>query len=625
MTHSAFNLRDALTAALQNQNINQAMVYANSLINEDNRSKPYGFVNKAFAGCDQAMAALYPLRVALLSSFSIEFIHDCLKCYGFINGFAVEIYQAGFAQYRQEILDPASRLYKFQPDVVVLAVEGKHFCPALYERYSELGDDDVIKLREQVANEWRSLIDAFRKNSKATLLLHDFADPFPPSLGIADNNVANGQIQAIRNVNHTILQACKQQTGVFVVNYSGLIGKHGHEQWYDPRMDLYAQAPIAQAMFPHLIREYMKYFRALAGKTKKCLVVDLDNTLWGGVVGEDGAQEIQIGQIYPGNAYLAFQRYILNLYQRGIILAIASKNNLADVEEVFETNPNMLLKKSHFSCLEINWNPKSQSIANIAKHLGIGMEHIVFADDNPAECEQVREALPQVTVIPLGKQPERFVNAVSLDGWFDSLSLSVEDRVRNQLYQQRQESEELLNNSASLEEFYHNLGMTLIFDKVNQQSRTRAAQLTQKTNQLNLTTRRYTETEIVSRIENPNWFVSTVQVTDRYGDNGIVGLLMAEKSGGNLRIDTFLLSCRVIGRAVETAMLVFVAHLAKESGVDCIIGEMIPTAKNVLVRDLYQQHDFLPMPGQDNRWILQTQNANLIFPQWFRVINHFQE
>lgn len=624
MPHKTLNLREGLLNALKCQNIDKARLYADLLIKNENNSKPYGFVNKAFEESNEALAALYPLRVALLSSFSIDFIHSSLKCYGYINGFNLEIYQAGYSQYRQEILNSSSGLYSFDPNVVILAVEGKHLSPALYEHYLDISADKIEQIAEQVSDELLGLIERYRKNSSATLLIHDFTRPPQFALGIADNNVVCGQLQMIDQINLALRQFAKQNMGVYVVNYAGLINRYGFEKWYDLRMELYAQAPIAQAMFPYLICEYMKYFRSITGKTKKCLVVDLDNTLWGGVVGEDGVQGIKLGQQYPGNAYVAFQHQILNLYKRGIILAIASKNNRLDAEEVFETNPNMALKKQHFSCLEINWNPKSQSIINIAKQLNIGVEHIVFIDDNPAECEQVREALPQVTVILLGKQPESYVDSLLSEGWFDSVNFSVEDSIRNQHYQQRQESQALLENSTSLEAFYHNLDMTLIFDKVNKQSKTRAAQLTQKTNQFNLTTRRYTELEIARRMDDPNWFLISLQVTDRYGDNGIVGLLMVEKLKESLVIDTFLLSCRVIGRTIETAMLVFVTTLAKQLKLDTVIGEMIPTAKNLPVRELYKNHGFLPIPEENDRWLLYTETSVMKYPEWFKLVNNYQ-
>jgi FkbH-like protein len=307
-----------------------------------------------------------------------------------------------------------------------------------------------------------------------------------------------------------------------------------------------------------LAAEYVKFLRALRGLSKKCLVVDLDNTLWGGVVGEEGPLGVKLGATYPGSAFVEFQQYLLDLHARGVILAIASKNNPADVDEVFATNKAMILAPSHFSATEVHWRQKTESLGNISAQLGIGLEHVVFADDNPVECEEVRRNLPTVTVICLPSQPERFIESLASEGLFDTLGLSAEDRRRGELYRQRAQAEGMRASAALVEDYYRDLRMQLCFAQVDRASLPRAAQLTQKTNQFNVTTRRSSEADVSRRAADPTWIVTTVGVRDRFGDNGIVGVIMAKQAGDVVDIDTFLLSCRVIGRSVETAML---AHL----------------------------------------------------------------
>jgi FkbH-like protein len=375
-------------------------------------------------------------------------------------------------------------------------------------------------------------------------------------------------------------------------------------------------------MTGHLAGEYVKFLRALAGGSKKCLVLDLDNTLWGGVVGEDGLGGIGLGPMYPGSAFVEFQRYVRRLHDRGVILAIASKNNPADVDEVFDRHEFMALERTHFARAEINWEPKSRSIATIARALNIGLEHVVFADDNPVEVEHVRETLPMVTVVQLPREPAEYVAALARHGWFDTLALSEEDRRRGELYRQRDAAESLRAESGSVEQFYRDLQMEIAIAPINDQSIARAAQLTQKTNQFNATTRRYTDAEVRQMAADARCTVRTVAVRDRFGDNGIVGLILARQDGATLDIDTLLLSCRVIGRTVETAMLAYACDDARRRGAARVSGRIIPTAKNAPVRDLFERHGFGKVGEEGDgvvRWELDLDESGVAWPDWFRV------
>ena len=284
----------------------------------------------------------------------------------------------------------------------------------------------------------------------------------------------------------------------------------------------------------------------------------------------------------------------------------------------------MVLRREDFSILRVGWNPKSQSLAEIAAHLNIALDHIVFMDDNPAECDEVAHALPGVTVLTLPRRPEQFARALLEPGYFDSLSVSTEDLRRAELYQQRDEAEELRAQSASIEDFYRRLDMEVTFTPVHDASLGRAAQLTQKTNQFNVRTIRYTEADLLERRADPAWLVTTVRVRDRFGDNGIVGFMMARAVGDELEIDTLLLSCRVIGRTVETAML---AHLCEEAalrGLQRLRGRIITTAKNAPVQDLYERHGFHleSGPGSDEAsWGLELGPGAIRYPEWMRIVS----
>ncbi len=509
---------------------------------------------------------LKPVRVALLSSFSSEFLHDHLIAHGLANGLAIDIYQGAFGLFRQDILDPQSGLYRCNPTVVVLAVEGEDWVPEGYRDFLRLGAAQLDAVVSRFRDEASGLLHALRERSTAPVVLHNFAPPTYLSAGVFDSKQPEGQQAFIRRLNEVLADIGRSVIDAHVLDYAALVGRHGAVNWYDARMRHFARAPIAAAMQTYLAAEHLKYLRAMTGLSKKCLVLDLDNTLWGGVLGEEGPMGIELGANYPGSAFVEFQHQLLDLHARGVVLAIASKNNPADVDEVFQANPAMVLKKSHFAELQVHWRSKTESLPEIARRLNLGLEHCAFADDNPVECEEVRRALPMVTVIQLPPQPERYSEVLLKEGLFDTLGLTDEDRRRGELYRQRAEAEALRGDIGSLEDYYRDLKMELSLAPVDRVSLARAAQLTQKTNQFNATTRRYSEAEVQRRTSSANWIVTTVGVRDRFGDNGIVGLVMADRAEGALNLDTFLLSCRVIGRGVETAMLAHLCDRARAAG-----------------------------------------------------------
>jgi FkbH-like protein len=429
-----------------------------------------------------------------------------------------------------------------------------------------------------------------------------------------------GQVALINRANEQLQELCRTSADVYAIDYARLVARAGVERWYDDRLRYYARAPIAASMLGELAREYVKYLRALTGQTKKCLVLDLDNTLWGGILGELGPNGVALGSDYPGNAFLAFQHAILELRRRGTILAIASKNNPADVEELFEKNESMVLKKEHFSAIEVGWADKASALSRIAATLNIGLEHIVFVDDNPAECALVEQIVPAVRVICLPDQPERYIDALLRDGLFDGLSLSAEDLERGDLYARRDQAEAARRRSSSLEDFYRDLAMTVTLAPVTPATLPRAAQMTQKTNQFNVTTLRFGEAQLAARLKDANWWLTTIDVKDRFGNHGITGLLMSRLHQDHVEIETFLLSCRVIGRTVETAALARLARRAHMLGLKQVKGRIVPTSKNMPVRDLYERHGFRRDPEDETVWWLGIDGAVPRDPEWLNIV-----
>ncbi|WP_394756021.1 HAD-IIIC family phosphatase [Rhodoferax sp.] len=617
-------LRNSIAQSVKAGAISSALQGAHALLQNNPSLVNFRFLRQLVKELPPELNTCRPYRVALLSSFSIDFIQDSLVAYGFSNGLRIEVYQSGFSLINQEILDPTSGLYAFAPDVTILAIEGEDWLPEVYTDFMDADqasaslDLVVDNFKQKIGTLLRTLRDA----STMPLLVHNLAQPRLRRAGIADVGLTRGQAKLVIDLNRALVETTADIVDVHIVDYAGLVNQFGAQHWYDARMRLYARAPIAMGMLGNLAQEYMKFFRALKGLSKKCLVVDLDNTLWGGVIGEDGIDGIQLGPTYPGSAFVEFQRAILDLYRRGVLLAVASKNNPADVDAVFANHRFMTIRKEHFAELQIHWNPKSDSLKIIATRLNIGLDHMVFVDDNPAECEQVRRELPMVTVIELPCRPELYVEALCAQGLFDTLGLSDEDRRRGQLYQQRAMAETARSSSSNLEDYYRDLDMTLSVAPVDSTSRARAAQLTQKTNQFNATTVRLCEAELDDRVHDPSSLAVTVGVRDRFGDNGIVGLMMARADANRLTIDNFLLSCRVIGRTVETAMLAYLCDAARQRGLNKLCGRVVPTDKNVPVRDLFEKHGFCKLGEDDSgstTWELDLAKAMVRRPDWFQI------
>ncbi|HXS11121.1 MAG TPA: HAD-IIIC family phosphatase, partial [Acidobacteriaceae bacterium] len=327
---------------------------------------------------------------------------------------------------------------------------------------------------------------------------------------------------------------------------------------------------------------------AARGRSAKCLVLDLDNTLWSGVIGDDGLEGIVLGQGSEiGEAHLELQRYALSLTERGIILAVCSKNDEANALAPFTSHPEMILKREHIACFVANWTDKATNLRSIAKQLNIGLDALVFVDDNPAERAIVRQEIPAVHVPELPDEPSAFVFTLAAAGYFEALHLTGDDRARASQYQANAERDRLKDSATDMDSYLQSLRMTLTaapFDSLNLQ---RIVQLINKTNQFNLMTERLTEPEVLARMNDPRWLTLYARLTDRFGDNGLIAILMARVEGTDAIIETFLMSCRVLGRGVEQACLNTLAAAAQSHGAKRLIGQYRATEKNNMVRDLY--------------------------------------
>jgi FkbH-like protein len=564
--------------------------------------------------------SLSPCRVEFLRSFTIEPVIPLLRAASLIEGLDLEVRIGAFNTYAQDMLDIKSPLYEFSPDVVVLAVQTRDVAPELWDGVDGLSHEWAAKVAERVVDLYENLIAAFRQTSRAHLVIHGLDVPERPCHGYLDDQ-SFGQEAAITTINDKLRRMAHANTGVFFLDYASLVARHGRINWYDEHKWLTMRMPIAAHHLVHMANEWLRFLCPLMGKVGKVLVTDLDNTLWGGVIGEDGIEKIRIGSDYPGSAYRAVQTVMKDLTRRGIILAVCSKNNLADAMEALEKHPGMVLRPKDFAALRINWNDKAHNLREIAKELNVGTDSLVFVDDNPVEREQVRQHLPEVTVVDLPQDPVNYARALREIPEFERLWLSEEDRERGRYYAAQRERKELEGSATSLEDFLWSLQQEVSIIQVDPRTIQRAAQLTQKTNQFNLTTKRYPEAELQEFARQPGRALLAVRVKDRFGDNGIVGVVLTEDVSGSCEIDTFLLSCRVIGRTVETAILAFLADGCRKRGLKFLEGWYRPTAKNAPCKECYAQHGFQPVEtrGDDVKWQLRLDGAAMTCPPWIQL------
>jgi len=560
---------------------------------------------------------LIPHRCAILRSFTVEPIVPALKACAFTAGIDLSVHIGEFNAYAQEILDSASPLYAFDPGTVILAVQTRDIAPELWRNSSRARD--VV---DRVANQFAGWIQEFRARSAANLIVHALEKPATPAQGILDSQSEENQGSAIEQINRSLRQVARQHRGVYVLDYDALVARHGRERWGDERKWLTVRLPVAAAHLPAMAREWMRFLAPITGKVAKAVAIDLDNTLWGGIIGEDGMAGIRIGAEHPGAAHQALQQALLDLSQRGILLAVCSKNNPPDAMEALAEHPGMLLRPEHFAALRINWNDKAQNLREIAHELNIGLDAVAFLDDNPVERQQVREQAPEVMVLELPADPMEYARAVRDCPAFERLALSEEDRQRNLYYAAERQRVTLEQSTASREDFYRSLEQEAEIAPVNTLTLARVAQLTQKTNQFNLTTRRYTEQQIAEMARCRDWCVLSIKVRDRYADNGLVGVAIVHHEGESSEIDTFLLSCRVIGRTVETALVAHLAGEARRRGSRRLEGWFRPTKKNAPARNFYADHGFrLQTETEEGQlWELDLTNAELRSPEWVRLV-----
>ena len=532
-----------------------------------------------------------PVRLAILGSATTVHLPAPIRIGALRRNIHVTIHEGEYGQYLQDLADVESELHRFRPDTVLLAFDARHVTAGLDPMADAASAQAALdEMRARIRRCWALARDTLG----ATVIQQTVLPVLPPLLGGNEQRLPGSPARMVARLN-AALREDADAAGVHLLAVDDAAARDGIAEWHDPvlwnrsKQDV---TPVAGPVYGDLAGRLLA---ALQGRSSKCLVLDLDNTLWGGVIGDDGLEGIVVGQGSAlGEAFLSVQHYAKSLAQRGVILAVCSKNDEANALAVFENHPEMLLRRSDISCFLANWDDKATNLRRIAHALNIGIDSLVFLDDNPFERNLVRTELPEVAVpeVP-DDDPALMAGVLAAAGYFESVAVTGEDFARTSQYAANQERAALESVATDLPSYLRSLEMRLIWRRFDRIGLGRIVQLINKTNQFNLTTRRHTEEQVLAVMADPRAFGLQIRLVDRFGDNGIVAIVIGRvDAAAECHIDTWLMSCRVLGRGVEEATLALVAAQARGLGAKALVGEYLPTAKNAMVAGHYRKLGF---------------------------------
>jgi FkbH-like protein len=591
-------LRRRIKDAASKQNASTAVEDGRKLLAVSNKPADVMFCASAFAGIADDLARQpggKRLKTYVVRSVTVEPILPFLTTEAVFSNFVLDLQVGGYGSYVDEMLSPQSALAKFKPDAVIVLLDLEDIAGRLPDLCADgIGEGVEAEIEESVSRV-AQLLKSYRSGNSARILFQGCVIPDQTSLGdVGEGNLPRSLTSAVLQLNQKLAALCGTVSDCVFFDVDHLAARHGRANWRDARMFLAARLPVSAASFHVYARGLVRSLSSLFRAPRKVLCTDLDNTLWGGVLGEEGTNGIATGSAFPGNCYLEYQRYLKQLSSRGILLAIVSKNNDADVREAFQVRAADLgLGLDNFVATKISWNEKADSIRELAKELSLGLDSFVFVDDNPVECEAIRQQLPEVAVIeaPI-QEPWKLVELLSSQPFFDATVVTDDDVNRLNEYKAQAQRAELADSAGTRDEFLASLGIVCTFLSALDAPLARSVQLLAKTNQFNLTTRRHSAAEVEEFASGPGCQAIAVRVRDRFGDAGVVGLALARNQGDSCLIDSLLLSCRVIGRGIETALLAHLAENAAKNGTAQLVGEFIATKKNAPCADFYLDHGF---------------------------------
>lgn len=559
------------------------------------------------------------VRIALLSSFTIDPLvpYVDLECRAL--RLQPEMYVAPFNTWERELLGEGSGVQRFQPQIAFLAVAADDLLPAL----ATGSDVDLETAGAAAVDRLLAAATRFTAWSSAILVVHGLHTTFRDPLGPAAGRAASSRGEVMNELNNRLAHGLRDLPRCYFLDLPDLLVRRKHGSLDNPKMRHLAGMRLSEHVLGDLAAVYAQYLAPVAGRTRKCVVLDLDNTLWGGIVGEDGPNGIRLGNTSPGSEYREFQQYLQSLTKRGILLAVNSKNNEADALEVIRSHDAMVLREDAFSAMRINWENKPSNMLSIAEELNIGLDSFVFIDDNDKERALMRQALPQVLTPELPRDPARYRETLEAMPELQVLSVTDEDRSRTRQYVERRQREQLRVTAQTPEGYLASLEIVARMDRVSDRTLARVHQLFQRTNQFNLTGKRYELGALTTRAAASGWRIYTSQVSDRFGEHGLVAAALVQVSPDAWTIDNFVMSCRVIGYGVEDALLARVAEDAREASARWLLGEFIPSPKNAPARDFYSRSAFVQDSHSNGetsqRWKRDLSETGMGMPAWITV------
>ena len=552
----------------------------------------------------EALDSRKKLRIAVLGGPTTKQLTDLLRTFLAGANVPAEVRESDHGIFRQEILSPGSRLDQFEPNVIFLATgaEDTIHRPSLRDT-----NEQTAAVVEEEFSFWHQLWKRANERWGAVVIQNTFEISPWGTMGHFSLRHTGSRENFLARLN----ALCAERAPSFVIlhDLQILALEVGAENWFDPRFYLEAKMPCGPEALVKYAHSVASLVLAIAGKSKKVLVLDLDNTLWGGVVGDVGVEGIEIGQgTGLGEAFVAFQKYARALRDRGVILAVCSKNDERMARSAFEKRDEIVLRLTDFSCFVANWKNKADNLREIARTLELGLDSVVFVDDHPGERALVRRFLPEVAVPDMPEDPGRYVMALAKHRYFETVSWTNEDAARAEYYQRNALRKELAAQVDDLDSFLASLEMQARVEPVHPVNLDRVAQLVNKSNQFNLTTRRRTQAEIAAIASDSGWHTITVSLTDKVGDNGLISVIFLQQSGDELLIDTWLMSCRVLQRGVEDFVLNELVDVCRHRKCSRIRGTYIPTDRNALARDLLPSLGFASSgaDSDNTHWTLEV-------------------
>lgn len=545
------------------------------------------------------------IQIALLADSASQHLSKALKAAAFDYNIELDVWEGEYDSIKTNVFNESSDLYAQSFDYIFIFRSSQK----LYKEFSH--NHSKQSFAETELNTISQILSLLQERTKSKLIFSNYIEIDDGVFGNYANKTQNSFLYQVRKLNFELMNIAIHQKNLFIVDLQNLITIKGRIASFDPKLYVHADLVFNLDFIALFAQSTLQVIAAVQGNFKKCIILDLDNTLWGGVIGDDGIENIQIGgDLGLGKAFSNLQIWLRNLKERGIILAVSSKNTEAIAREVFEKHPGMTLRLDDISVFAINWETKVDNILFIQSILNIGFDSMVFLDDNPFERAIVKQHIPDITVPDLPEDPAEYLFYLQTLNLFETASFSGEDASRTRQYQEEASRVVLQKTFKSEGEFLKSLQMMAEIKPVDTFTLPRVAQLTQRSNQFNLRTVRYTEEDINRLMNDPTKFILTVSLKDSFGDYGLISAVIMEKRAGDiLFIDTWIMSCRVLKRGVENFLLNEIVHLARESGCVFIKGEYIPTAKNGIVKEHYSQLGF-KQTSEGGHWILDINQYN---------------